>query len=103
MHEVIHKLYYIYWPIQIDFGRPNAEIGQKMADGRQLFLALWERDWVEVGMGGEPKVGYTMHWKEKGAIVNSLKYRKDHSLLTRQKQKINYNDHAKVCALLRNQ
>ena len=27
-------------PIKIDFGRPNAEIGQKMASGRLLFLAL---------------------------------------------------------------
>ena len=25
----------------MDFGRPNAEIGQKMADGRLLFLALY--------------------------------------------------------------
>ena len=24
----------------MDFGRPNAEIGRKMADGRLLFLAL---------------------------------------------------------------
>ena len=24
----------------MDFGRPNAEIGQKMANGRLLFLAL---------------------------------------------------------------
>ena len=28
------------WPIKIDFGRPNAEIGWKMASGRLLFLAL---------------------------------------------------------------
>ena len=28
------------WPIKIDFGRPNAEIGRKMANGQQLFLAL---------------------------------------------------------------
>ena len=27
-------------PIKIDFGRPNAEIGWKMASGRLLFLAL---------------------------------------------------------------
>ena len=25
----------------MDFGRPNAEIGQKMANGQQLFLALY--------------------------------------------------------------
>ena len=28
------------WPIKIDFGRPNAEIGRKMASGQLLFLAL---------------------------------------------------------------
>ena len=28
------------WPIMIDFGRPNAEIGRKMANGRLLFLTL---------------------------------------------------------------
>ena len=28
------------WPIKIVFGRPNAEIGRKMASGRLLFLAL---------------------------------------------------------------
>ena len=28
------------WPIKIDFGRPNAKIGRKMASGRLLFLAL---------------------------------------------------------------
>ena len=26
----------------MDFGQPNAEIGRKMANGRQLFLALLE-------------------------------------------------------------
>ena len=26
------------YQIKIDFGRPNAEIGQKMANGRLLFL-----------------------------------------------------------------
>ena len=25
----------------MDFGRPNAEIGRKMANGQQLFLALY--------------------------------------------------------------
>ena len=29
------------WPIKIDFGRPNAEIGWEMANGLLLFLALW--------------------------------------------------------------
>ena len=28
------------WPIKIDFGRPITEIGQKMASGQLLFLAL---------------------------------------------------------------
>ena len=28
------------WPTKMDFGRPNAEIGQKMTNGRLLFLAL---------------------------------------------------------------
>ena len=28
------------WPIKIVFGRPNAEIDWKMANGRLLFLAL---------------------------------------------------------------
>ena len=28
------------WPIKIDFGWLNAEIGRKMANGRLLFLAL---------------------------------------------------------------
>ena len=28
------------WLIKMDFGQPNAEIGQKMANGRLLFLAL---------------------------------------------------------------
>ena len=28
------------WPTKMDFGRPNAEIGRKMANGRLLFLAL---------------------------------------------------------------
>ena len=28
------------WPTKMDFGRPNAEIGWKMANGRLLFLAL---------------------------------------------------------------
>ena len=28
------------WPTKMDFGRSNAEIGQKMANGRLLFLAL---------------------------------------------------------------
>ena len=27
----------------VDFGRPNAEIGRKMASGRLLFLALYYR------------------------------------------------------------
>ena len=28
------------WPIKIDFDQPIVEIGQKMANGRLLFLAL---------------------------------------------------------------
>ena len=28
------------WPIKIDFGRPNGEVGRKMANGGLLFLAL---------------------------------------------------------------
>ena len=28
------------WPTKMDFGRPNVEIGRKMANGRMLFLAL---------------------------------------------------------------
>ena len=28
------------WPTKMDFGRPNAKIGRKMANGRMLFLAL---------------------------------------------------------------
>ena len=28
------------WPAKMDFSRPNAEIGRKMANGRLLFLAL---------------------------------------------------------------
>ena len=28
------------WPTKMDFDRPNAEVGQKMANGRLLFLAL---------------------------------------------------------------
>ena len=28
------------WPTKMDFGRPNAEIGRKMADGQLLFLTL---------------------------------------------------------------
>ena len=28
------------WPIKMDFGWPNAEIGQKMANGQLLFVAL---------------------------------------------------------------
>ena len=28
------------WLIKIDFGQPNIEVGQKMANGRLLFLAL---------------------------------------------------------------
>ena len=28
------------WPTKMDFGWPNAEIGQKMANGPLLFLAL---------------------------------------------------------------
>ena len=28
------------WPTKMDCGWPNAEIGQKMANGRLLFLAL---------------------------------------------------------------
>ena len=31
----------------MDFGRPNAEIGQKMANGRLLFLALCVRQVVQ--------------------------------------------------------
>ena len=29
------------WPTKMDFGQPNAEIGQKMADGQLLFLTLY--------------------------------------------------------------
>ena len=28
------------WPTKMDFGRPNSEIGRKMAKGQLLFLAL---------------------------------------------------------------
>ena len=28
------------WPTKTDFGRPNAEIGWEMANGRLLFIAL---------------------------------------------------------------
>ena len=30
----------MYGPIKIDFGLPNAKIGQKMTNGRLLFLVL---------------------------------------------------------------
>ena len=29
------------WPTKMDFGRPNAEIGWKMANGWLLFLVLY--------------------------------------------------------------
>ena len=35
------KMYRKIWPTKMDFGRPNAEIGRKMANGRLLFLALY--------------------------------------------------------------
>ena len=31
------------WLTKMDYGRPNAEIGRKMANGQLLFLALCER------------------------------------------------------------
>ena len=37
---IFYHLTWEIWPIKIDFGRPNAEIGWKMANGQLLFLAL---------------------------------------------------------------
>ena len=34
------KMYGEIWPIKIDFGRLNGEVGRKMANGGLLFLAL---------------------------------------------------------------
>ena len=44
------------WPIKIDFGRPHAEIGRKMANGRLLFLALGSTVKIQV----EYKIAYSM-------------------------------------------
>ena len=49
------------WPIKIDFGRPNAEIGRKMASGQLLFLAL----------------GYTHLLWVRGVVVNFIAHGRD--------------------------
>ena len=42
--------------------------------------------WVQVGVGREPKMGYTIHCNRETDIVPSLKHRNSRSVNVRSKQ-----------------
>ena len=52
----------MYWPTKMNFGRPNTEIGWKMANGRLLFLALFQEAKVDKYFLHFEKIASILEW-----------------------------------------